>query len=188
MKNIIVFIGPSGAGKSKLAEVLKEKYAAVEFISTTTRLPREGEIDGISYHFKTEEEFMDMKKNGELIEFSSYAGNYYGLTKSAVYEALEKSNLCVVVLDKNGAFAIKKIFKDDENVSVKFIFVHAKLSTLYLRMVNRGDKVEKIAERLQNILDNDELLQGSFCDFTIFNDDDFENAESLIDYFMRKKI
>lgn len=53
MKNIVILIGPSGAGKSMIANILKEKYSATEFISTTTRSPRDGEIDGVSYYFKT---------------------------------------------------------------------------------------------------------------------------------------
>lgn len=185
MKNIIVFIGPSGSGKSMLANVLKEEYQALEFVSTTTRLPRVGEIDGKSYYFKTEDKFKEMMKNNEFIESSKYAGNYYGLTKDSIYNALEKSDLCVAVLDKNGAFSLMDIFENDKNVNVYLIFVHAKISTLYLRMVNRGDTVEKIAERLQNIFDKKELLQGSFCDFTIFNDGNFYDAKKELDYFMK---
>lgn len=185
MKNIVILIGPSGAGKSMIANILKEKYSATEFISTTTRSSRDGEIDGVSYYFKTEEEFDEMLEKKELIEDSIYAGNHYGLTKTAVFDTLEKSDLCVAVLDKEGAFAVKRLFTDYSDVTVSFIFVHAKISTLYLRMVNRGDSVEKIAERLQNIIDNREFLQGSFCDYTLFNEDLTETMQ-LLDHFMQK--
>ena len=185
MKHIIVLIGPSGSGKSTIAEMLKKKYEAVEFISTTTRSPRIGEINGISYHFKTEEEFEKMLKRNEFVEHSTYAGNKYGLTKYAIFETLKKNDLCIAVLDKHGAFSIKNLFKENDNVKIHLIFVHAKISTLYLRMVERGDSVEKIAERLQNIVDNRELLQGAFCDFTIFNED-IENTKNEVRYFIEK--
>lgn len=188
MKNIMILIGPSGSGKSMIAEFVKNNYNAVEIKSTTTRSPRIGEVDGINYYFKDISEFEELLNNGQLIEHVEYAGNYYGLTKDAVHSALDSSDFIVAVLDKHGAFEIKNMFKNDQNVNVFFVFVHAKLSTLYLRMVNRGDSVEKIAERLQNIMDFDELLQGAFCDFTVFNDGDFSETEKIMRRIIKRFI
>lgn len=185
-KKICVLIGPSGSGKSTIAEEIKKNYGAKEFISTTTRSPRKDEIKDVSYFFKSREEFEEMKKNGELVESSEYAGNYYGLTKESIYDTLEKTDLIIAVLDKYGAFAIKHLFENNENVEVVFIFINAKISTLYLRMVNRGDKVEKIAERLQNIIDNKEMMQGAFCDYSIFNDGDFEITKQSLRHVVEK--
>lgn len=186
MKNIFVLIGPSGSGKSTVAKLMKEKYGAIEFVSDTTRFPRIGESHGKDYYFDTEEEFEMLRKNGELLEESFYAGNHYGLTKKAIYAALDKSDICVTVLDRNGAFAISKLFEKNEEVKVRFIFVHARISTLYLRMVERGDKPEKIAERLQNIFDKKELTQSYFCDFTIFNDDTLSETEHVLECYMKR--
>ena len=186
MKNILIFVGPSGSGKTLLSHYLKEEFGAVEFISTTSRWMRIGEKNHKDYHFISEDEFKKKIERDEFIEYSQYAGNYYGLTKEEVYETLKKYDFCVAVMDIRGAHAIKYIFKDNEDVKVSLIFVHAKLSTLFLRMVERGDNNEKIAERLDNIIEDHELFNGGSCDFTIFNDTDFEYAKRELKWYLKK--
>ena len=78
---LIVVSAPSGCGKGTLlAEILKDKdyYYSV---SATTRSPREGEVDGVNYHFATREEFEDLIKSDGMLEYAQYCGNYYGTPK-----------------------------------------------------------------------------------------------------------
>ena len=95
---LLVVSGPSGVGKgtviSKLFEMDENLYFSV---SATTRKPRPGEIDGISYNFKTREEFEQEIDNGEMLEYAMYGGNYYGTPKSAVEKKLAQGK--DVVLD-----------------------------------------------------------------------------------------
>ena len=186
MKNILIFVGPSGSGKTLLSHYLKEEFGAVEFISTTSREKRIGEKNHEDYHFTSEDEFKKKVEKGEFIEYSNYAGNYYGLTKESVYETLKNHNFCAAVMDIKGACKIKLLFEDDKDVSVHLIFVHAKLSTLFLRMVERGDNNEKIAERLDNIIEDHELFNGGSCDFTIFNDQDVDYAKRELRRYVEK--
>lgn len=186
MKNIFILVGPSGSGKTLLSNYMHLKYHATEFVSTTTRLPRDGEVNGVDYHFVTNETFKEMMEKKELVEHSEYAGNHYGLTKDAVFDALAKSDSCVAVMDMHGANAIRYLFKDDETVNVVCIFIHAKISTLFLRMVSRGDKNEKIAERLDNMIENHEFFNGGSCEYTIFNNGDIEDAEKEMDEIAEK--
>ena len=181
MKHIFILVGPSGCGKTLLSNYIHEKYQAVEFVSTTTREPRVGEVDHVNYHFVTKETFEEMIEKHKLCEFAEYAGNYYGLSEEAVYSALEKNDICVAVMEMRGALSIQYLFKNSPNVKVHLIFIHARLSTLFLRMVDRGDSKEKIAERLDNIITSKELLNGSSCDYTIFNDGDIRDAEKNVD-------
>ena len=169
-----------------LSNYIHEKYQAEEFVSTTTRLPRVGEVDHVNYHFVTKEIFEEKIEKKELLEFSEYAGNYYGLTKDAVYSSLEKSDICVAVMEMRGAMSIQYLFKNDQNVNVHLLFIHARLSTLFLRMIDRGDSKEKIAERLDNIIKDKELLNGASCDYTIFNDGQIEDAEKTVDKIFEK--
>ena len=82
---LLVVSGPSGVGKgtviSKLFEMDENLYFSV---SATTRKPRPGETDGVSYNFKTREQFEEEIDNGEMLEYAMYGGNYYGTPKSAV--------------------------------------------------------------------------------------------------------
>ena len=181
MKHIFILVGPSGCGKTLLSNYIHEKYQAVEFISTTTR-----EVDHVNYHFVTKETFEEMIEKHKLCEFAEYAGNYYGLSEEAVYSALEKNDICVAVMEMRGALSIQYLFKNNSNVKVHLIFIHARLSTLFLRMVDRGDSKEKIAERLDNIITSKELLNGSSCDYTIFNDGDIRDAEKNVDKIFEK--
>ena len=85
MSNGIVFVisGPSGSGKGTVVEILRKKYPNVGVsVSATSRAPREGEIEGVNYHYKTREQFEELIRNGEVLEYTEYNGNYYGTLKS----------------------------------------------------------------------------------------------------------
>ena len=79
---LLVISGFSGAGKGTVIKSLINNYDNFAlYVSATTRKPRDGEQDGISYFFKTKEEFQDMINKGELLEYATYVGNYYGTNK-----------------------------------------------------------------------------------------------------------
>ena len=81
MKNkgiLLVLSGPSGTGKGTIANKLIEDKDIVLSISATTRPPRDTEIDGKHYYFKTKDEFFNMLENNKLLEYAEYCGNYYG--------------------------------------------------------------------------------------------------------------
>lgn len=88
IKKIIFIVGESGCGKSTLQNGLIEKYPDeyTRIISTTTRNPREGETNGISYHFRDREEFEYLIKEKKLLQYTEFAGNYYGTQLSEYYQ------------------------------------------------------------------------------------------------------
>ncbi len=88
---LIVVSGFSGAGKGTLMNALMEKYDNYALsVSATTRAPRPGETEGVSYFYKTDEEFRRMIENDELIEYAGYVGHFYGTPRVFVEKNLEE--------------------------------------------------------------------------------------------------
>lgn len=107
---LIVLSGPSGAGKDTVLSRMKESGYPVEFITTvTTRPKRAKEKDNVAYHFVSVESFKQMLKNKELLEWASVYGNWYGVPKQPVKQAMDKGRDAIVKIDIQGAATIKKI-------------------------------------------------------------------------------
>lgn len=134
---MLVMIGASASGKTEIAKLLIKKYGFSKLVTYTTREMREGEIDGVDYHFITIEEFEIKKKRREFLETAQYHNTYYGSPKKG---ADEKK---VIIVEPKGANSIyrKKI--------PKTIFVYLETDQLIrrVRMLNRGDKLEDVETR-----------------------------------------
>ena len=96
-------VGPSGSGKTSIGEVLS-KNGVQRLITTTTREPRVGEVNGVDYYFR---EFSELDGD-DFVEQTIYNGNRYGLTKEEVSNQLEQHDIVHVSLDQNGAEAVLK--------------------------------------------------------------------------------
>ena len=107
---LIVLSGPSGVGKDALLIRMKELKYPLGYITTiTTRSRRAGERNHIDYHFITPQKFQAMVKQGELLEYANVYGNWYGVPKSPVNEALNNGLDTIIKVDIQGAASIKKI-------------------------------------------------------------------------------
>ena len=159
---IIIINGPSGSGKTTLGDYFKE-LGLKEIVSTTTRAPREGEVDGESYHFVSQEEFLKSHR----IEESFYSGNYYGVTKEEVEEKVKDGQSAFASLDINGVKSFKKIFGEE----VMVIYIKVPPTTLKKRMSKRGDTVDNIRKRLEFHKTTREDLNDQYADHIIYNHD-----------------
>ena len=170
MKRVII-TGPSGGGKSTLATFLKENgYKGL--VTCTTRKPRDGEVDGVSYHFfDNKEDFLALEK----IEYVEYSNNFYGLSVKEVEDNKNVDSVCV--LEINGAKKYKELFPD-----AKLIFVYAPIKDLKIRMQKRGDKLENIESRLSNIEKLDEMGNSKYADKVILNDNLERAKKELLAY------
>ena len=164
---LIVISGFSGAGKGTLMKKLIENYDQYALsISMTTRMPREGEVDGREYFFSTREQFEDKIKQGGLIEYAQYCGNYYGTPKDYVEKQLEEGKDVILEIEIQGAMKVKEKFPD----TVLLFVMPPSVEVLQQRLVGRGtEKEEIILERLQRAEEEAEGIEE--YDYIIVNDD-----------------
>lgn len=143
---LIVLSGPSGTGKGTVLKHFFDNYAddAVKLsISATTRLPREGETDGVNYFFVEKEKFENMVQNDMLLEWASFCGNCYGTPKAFVDENLE--NGCDVILEIEVQGALKVMEKRPD---AAFVFIAPpSMQELKSRIVGRQTETADVIER-----------------------------------------
>jgi len=165
---LIVLSGPSGVGKGTVRKaVFSRPDAKFEYsISMTTRKPREGEVDGVDYFFKTKEEFEKLIEEGKLLEYAEYVGNYYGTPIDYVKETLDSGKDVFLEIEVQGAKQVRE--KLPEGL---FIFLMPpSLDELRNRIVGRGtESVDLIHNRMEAARKEIELT--SMYDYVVVNDD-----------------
>jgi len=171
---LFVISAPSGTGKTSLVKALTKKEENICLsVSTTTRLPRNGEINGVDYFFVKKAEFEKIKKSGGFLEWAEVYGNFYGTTVDIINKNILLGKKIILEIDWQGAMQIKKKFSKKNILSLIFIKPPS-LDELYKRLKKRGQDTEKtINERLS--LASDEIKQSKNFDYVIINDD-FEIA------------
>ena len=146
---ILIISGPSGCGKSTL---LKEVYKNISdyyfSISTTTREPRIGEVNGVDYFFVSKEEFEEDIKKGNFLEYAKVHDNYYGTSLKPIIKALNEGKLVIFDIDVQGHHLVRKKMND----SVTSVFITTpSLKVLEERLNNRNsDSLEVIEKRVKN--------------------------------------
>ena len=174
---ILVLSGPSGAGKSSLINKIFNDIGSTYFsISTTTRPMREGEVDGVHYHFVSLEEFKREIEEEMFLEYALVHGNYYGTSISPVKKALKEGKLVIFDIDVQGHDAVQNRLAD---ITTSVFITTPTLNELKRRLLNRStDSEEIIAKRLD--MATREVQRISEYDFLIVNDDLDAAAEVLI--------
>jgi guanylate kinase len=161
---ILVITGPSGVGKGTLIKGLLERQQGLELaVSATTRRPREGEVNGVDYHFLSEEDFDRRVAAGEFVEHAEYAGNRYGTLKS---ELTRPARGIVLEIDVQGARQVRERLP-----GATLIFIEPpSFEALEARLAGRAsDRPEQIERRLAAA--RDELAAADEFDHRIVNDD-----------------
>ncbi|GAB6706442.1 guanylate kinase [Streptococcus uberis] len=164
---LIVFSGPSGVGKGTVRkEIFSTPNHKFEYsVSMTTRAQRPGEVDGVDYFFRTREEFEELIKQGQMLEYAEYVGNYYGTPLSYVNETLDKGIDVFLEIEVQGALQVKSKVPDGV-----FIFLTPPdLAELQDRLVGRGtDSKEVIAQRIEKA--KEEIAMMREYDYAVVND------------------
>ena len=165
---LIVFSGPSGVGKGTVRqEIFSTPDHKFEYsVSMTTRAQRPGEVDGKDYFFRSREEFEELIRNGQMLEYAEYVGNYYGTPLTYVNETLDKGIDVFLEIEVQGALQVKKKVPD-----AVFIFLTPPdLNELQERLIGRGtDSEEVIAQRIERA--REEIALMSEYDYAIVNDE-----------------
>ena len=163
---LAVISGFSGAGKGTLMRALLERYDNYALsISATTRAPREGEIDGREYFFKTREEFEQMIEHDELVEYAQYVGNYYGTPKEYVFSNLKAGKDVLLEIEIQGALKVRRQFPD----ALLLFVTPPSAEVLKNRLIGRGtETMDVIEHRLARALEEAEGLEE--YDYLVVND------------------
>ena len=177
---LFVMSAASGAGKTTLKDkVIAEFPDIVYSISATTRKPREGEVNGVHYFFKTKEEFEKLIQEDGLIEWNEVHGNYYGTPKFFVEDMLHQGKRVLFDLDVFGKVNFDKVYPDATGI----LILPPSEEELERRLRGRGtDSEEVIQLRLENAKKEMEFAKtkGKY-EFTIVNDDLEKAANELRD-------
>ncbi|WP_163653929.1 guanylate kinase [Listeria sp. PSOL-1] len=164
---LIVLSGPSGVGKGTVREaIFKDPETRFEYsISMTTRRPRDGEKDGIDYYFRSRAEFEEAIREGKMLEYAEYVGNYYGTPLEYVEEKLASGIDIFLEIEVQGALQVKE--KMPEGV---FVFLTPPdLAELKNRIIGRGtESLDIVDERMETARKEIELM--SSYDYAVVND------------------
>lgn len=174
---ILVLSGPSGAGKSTIINAASNEIGEYYFsISTTTRTPRAGEVDGRDYFFVTKESFEEDIKAGNFLEYAQVHGNYYGTSLKPVKEALDAGKLVIFDIDVQGHRLVRAKMND---ITTSAFITPPTLQALETRLRARGtDDESVIVNRIENA--KGEIRALGEYDFTIINDNVEEAAKRFV--------
>lgn len=172
--NLIVLSGPSGVGKSTLLKKVFEKFPGMRFsVSCTTRSPREGEVDGVSYYFISHDEFEERSQRGEFIEEAKVFSNRYGTLKSEVLKHIRAGVDVVLDIDVQGALQIRSAAAADPELARCAAFVMIvppSFKELEERLRGRASETpEQLALRISGAAG--ELARFRVYDYIVVNQD-----------------
>ena len=165
--SLFVVAAPSGAGKSTLVNALLAHEPSIKLsISTTTRAPRPGEVDGREYHFTTAEDFLKRADEGEFLEWAEVHGNYYGTSRLMVEEQMRVGTDILLEIDWQGARQVKKLFPKASGIFI----LPPSIAALEDRLKKRGqDEPHIIARRL--LAAGGEIAHAPEFDYVIINEE-----------------
>ncbi len=174
---ILVLSGPSGAGKSSLIKKIEDKIGEFYFsISTTTRPMREGEVEGVHYHFVNQDEFKKDIEEEHFLEYALVHGNYYGTSIKPVKEALRQGKIVIFDIDVQGHDAVQNRLGD---ITTSVFVTTPSLKELKHRLTSRGtDEQSVIDGRIE--MATREVQRISEYDYLVINDDLDVAAQQMI--------
>ncbi len=168
---LYVVSAPSGAGKTSLVHKLVAQLEHIQMsVSHTTRKKRDGEKDGVHYHFVDVDTFQQMATNGDFLESAEVFGNYYGTSQQAVQALLDQGEDVILEIDWQGAQQVRRLIEGCRSI---FILPPSK-QALHDRLQGRGQDSEEIIQKRMAEA-RDEMSHFNEYDFLIINDD-FDTA------------
>ena len=179
---LIVISAPSGAGKGTVIKRLLQLRPQLNYsVSVTTRAPRAGETEGVSYYFVTLGRFMEMIENDEFLEYAQYIGEFYGTPKKRILDCLERGCDILLEIEVQGARQIMELMPE----ALTIFIIPPSMEELERRLRGRGtDSEEKLNARLDRA--RLELEERKFYSHIVVNDKITEAAEAILSIVERK--
>jgi guanylate kinase len=142
--SMLMIVAPSGAGKSSLVDALLKSDPSLKLsLSTTTRAPRPGEVDGVNYRFVSQEEFIAERDQGQFLEWAQVHGHFYGTSRTWIESQMYSGSDVLLEIDWQGAQQIRKLIP-----AVQWIFIFPpSIEALEERLRKRGQDDEATIER-----------------------------------------
>ncbi len=179
MKLLFTLSGSSGSGKTTLLDLLSRDLAINISVSHTTRERREYEIDGIHYHFVSEEKFNSLIENDKFIEYENVHGDLYGTTKEGVERYLAGKKPLLMELDVKGALNLKKMYPEN---AISIFLSAPSFNELENRLIHRSSESKEEIDKRLSRFSEEENLKKEF-DYTVINDNfesTFEELKQMI--------
>ena len=165
--SLFVVSAPSGAGKTSLVHALLATNPQIALsVSYTTRKPREGEVDGVAYHFVSRETFLEMSGRGEFLESAEVYGNFYGTSQSWIARENAMDKDILLEIDWQGAAQVRRLFPE----CISIFILPPSIEALEKRLKGRGtDTADVIARRMAAV--REDVAHVAEFDYVIINDD-----------------
>lgn len=182
MRKGLIFIisGPAGSGKGTVVNIIRSRTESIGVsVSATTRDPRPGEVDGVSYHFITREKFLELLGKGEIIEHTEYCANLYGTMRSEVERITGEGRDVILEIEVEGAMQVKELIGDGV---VTVMLAAPGAAELERRLRGRGTETEESIRRRMTRA-KDELSCASKYDYFVTNETG--RAEECADLVMK---
>ncbi len=177
---LLVVSGPSGVGKSTITNKLRTDERFWISVSVTTRRIRTGEVDGVDYHFVSDNKFEEMIKANEFLEFAEFAGAKYGTPKKAVESAIQSGKNVILEIELNGARQVRKSSKE----AIMIFIEPPSWEELTTRLTNRGTESENSTlARLDRA--KEELSAASEFDYVLVNHEVEQSVSELVSLALR---
>ncbi len=165
---LLVVSGPAGVGKGTVNRVLMERHPSIRMsVSATTRSPRPGEVDGVHYFFKTEDEFRRMIAEDAFLEHMQvFRSHFYGTPRAYVEEQLQQANDVILEIDVQGAMQVKKSYPQ----AILIFIAPPSMPILKARLVGRGTETPEAVEK-RFATATSEVAMIAHYDYVIVNEE-----------------
>ncbi len=185
---LIIISAPSGCGKSTIiGDIMDRGQLDLQFsVSATNRKPREGEIDGVSYHFLSDQQFKDLIAEGAFVEYEQvYPGRFYGTLRSEIQNRVNEGHNVILDIDVKGGVNVKKQFGDD---AISIFIAPPSISELKWRLKKRGSESDADIEQRVGRAEFELQFRNDY-DHVVVNDtlpEAIAEVESLMAAFIGK--